>query len=132
MEITELNIPMKPLSVNEAWQGRRYKTDAYKAYEMEMLLRLPKGQLPAPPYRVRYEFGFSNRQADFDNPCKPIGDILQKKYGFNDNEIYEAVIRKKVVPRGHEYIRVNIEHMEEETWHPSKKRSGAAARPQKR
>lgn len=112
MLISELNIPMKPLSVNDAWQGRRFKTQAYKAYEMEMLLRLPAGKLPPPPYRVTYEFGFSNRQADFDNPCKPVGDILQKKYRFNDNAIYEAHIYKKVVKRGREYIRINIEHID--------------------
>ena len=102
---------MKPLSVNDAWKGKRYKSDEYKAYEMEMLLRLPPGRLPPPPYRVYYEFGFSNTLADFDNPCKPLGDILQKKYGFNDNQIYEAHIVKKIVKRGKEYIKVNIEHI---------------------
>lgn len=110
--IEELHIDIKPLSVNDAWQGKRFKTDAYKAYEMEMLLSLPPGKLPPPPYRVFYEFGFSNRLADFDNPCKPLGDILQKKYGFNDNQIYEAHIRKVIVKRRKEYIKVRIEHME--------------------
>ena len=109
--ISELNIPMKPLSVNEAWQGKRFKSDKYHAYETEMLVRLPAGKLPPPPYRVYYEFGLSNRQADFDNPCKPLGDILQKKYGFNDNQIYEAHIVKHIVKRGSEYIKVKIEHL---------------------
>ena len=103
---------MKPLSVNEAWQGRRFKTDKYDAYQDEMLLRLPAGKLPEPPYRIFYEFGFSNKQCDFDNPCKPLGDILQKKYNFNDNEIYEAHIRKRIVKKGQEYIRVRIEHID--------------------
>ncbi len=111
MDTREIHIAMKPLSVNEAWQGRRFKTDKYEAYEMEMLLRLPPGRLPQPPYRVYYEFGFSNKKADFDNPCKPLGDILQKKYGFNDNEIYEAHIVKKIVKKGSEYITVKIEHI---------------------
>lgn len=110
--IDELHIRMKPLSVNEAWKGKRFKSDRYKAYEMEMLLRLPPGRLPNPPYRVFYEFGFSNSQADFDNPCKPLGDILQKKYGFNDKEIYEAHIRKVLVKKGQEYLKVRIEHFE--------------------
>lgn len=110
--ITELNIAMKPLSVNDAWQGKRFKSDKYKAYEMEMLLRLPPGRLPQPPYRVHYEFGFSNPLCDFDNPCKPLGDILQRKYGFNDKEIYEAHIVKRVVKRGQEYIKVKIEHLD--------------------
>ena len=111
MEIHNLNIPMKPLSVNEAWKGQRFKTDRYKAYEKEMLLRLPLGTLPDPPYYVYYEFGFSNSLCDFDNPCKPLGDILQKKYGFNDKDIYEAHICKKLVKKGREYIKVQIEHM---------------------
>lgn len=110
--LEELHVDIKPLSVNEAWQGKRYKSDKYNAYEMEMLLRLPPGKLPNPPYRVFYEFGFSNKLCDFDNPCKPLGDILQKKYGFNDNEIYEAHIRKVIVRKGQEYVQVRIEHMD--------------------
>lgn len=112
MEISEINLGIKPLSVNGAWQGKRFKTDKYEAYEMEMLLRLPAGKLPPPPYRIYYEFGFSNKRCDFDNPCKPLGDILQKKYNFNDNEIYEAHIRKTIVKRGKEFIKVKIEHIE--------------------
>lgn len=110
--IDEMRVDIKPLSVNDAWQGRRFKTGEYKAYETEMLLRLPAGKLPDPPYRIHYEFGFSNKLADYDNPCKPLGDILQKKYGFNDNDIYEAHIRKVIVKRGKEYIKVKFEHME--------------------
>lgn len=114
MEIKELNIPMKPLSVNDAWKGQRFKSKDYKSYEIEMLIRLPVGKLPEPPYYVYYEFGFSNPRCDFDNPCKPLGDILQKKYGFNDNEIYEAHIKKVIVKRGKEYIKVRIEHISTE------------------
>ena len=110
-DIENLLIPIKPLSVNEAWKGRRFRSDAYNTYRMEMLLRLPPGKLPEPPYAVEYEFGFSNPQADFDNPCKPLGDILQHKYGFNDKLIYEAHIRKVIVPKGHEYIKVHIRHL---------------------
>lgn len=109
--IDELHLDMKPMSVNRAWKGRRYKSDEYKAYEMEMLLKLPPGKLPQPPYRVTYEFGVSTALSDFDNPVKPTQDILAKKYGFNDNQIYEAHIYKKVVKRGKEYISVKIEHM---------------------
>ena len=112
MEIGEINLSMKPLSVNEAWKGKRFKTDKYKAYQTEMLVRLPAGKMPKPPYRVFYEFGFSSPLADYDNPCKPIGDILQKKYGFNDREIFEAHIRKHMVKRGKEYIKIKIEHMD--------------------
>lgn len=55
----EIRIDINPLSVNDAWQGRRYKTDEYKRYERAMLYMLPKMELPEPPYKIVYEFGFS-------------------------------------------------------------------------
>lgn len=104
-------IGIKPLSVNCAWQGVRYKTPAYKNYEGVMLAFLPKMEVPEPPFKLTLEFGFSNKASDFDNPTKPLVDILQKKYGFNDKDIYEAVIRKKIVPKGKEYVCFSLEHL---------------------
>jgi len=37
-----MRINYKPLSVNEAWQGKRFKTKAYKDYEKSLMLLLPK------------------------------------------------------------------------------------------
>ena len=109
--IEEITIPMKPMSVNRAWQGRRFKSDEYEAYEKEMLVRLPAGRFPEPPYRIYYEFGFSRRDSDYDNPVKPTQDVLQKKYHFDDKEIFEAHIRKVLVKKGKEYVKVKVEHM---------------------
>ena len=36
-----MKINIKPLSVNKAWQGKRFKTKKYKAFETELLLKLP-------------------------------------------------------------------------------------------
>jgi len=105
-------VVIKPLSVNDAWQGRRFKTDAYKNYEGVMLAYLPKLKLPEPPFKLTLEFGFSSNASDFDNPVKPFVDILQKKYGFNDKDIHMAVISKKIVPKGSEYTSFLIEHSE--------------------
>lgn len=102
-------IHIKPLSVNEAWQGKRYKTPLYKAYEKELLLKLPslievtKGDL-----RIELQFGLSNILSDFDNPVKPFIDVLQKKYKFNDRFIKEATIKKFKTPKGMEWIRFEI------------------------
>ena len=71
-----IRIDIKPSSVNEAWQGKRFKTPKYKAYEKQTLLLLPsKIQLPPPPYRIDFEFGLSSSLADWDNPIKPTQDI---------------------------------------------------------
>ena len=110
--IDEIRINMKPMSVNRAWQGKRFKSDEYEAYEKEMLLRLPPGKFPNPPYKVSYEFGFSRKDSDYDNPIKPTQDILQKKYRFDDKEIYEAHIRKVLVKKGCEYVKVTVEHID--------------------
>lgn len=99
---------IKPLSVNECWQGQRFKTKEYNSYEKEVLYRLPGGTLPPPPYSVIFEFGMSNVMSDYDNPVKPLQDILQKKYGFNDAHIYRAEIRKVKVKRGAEYFTFQI------------------------
>jgi Holliday junction resolvase RusA-like endonuclease len=101
-----LNI--KPLSVNEAWQGKRFKTPAYKKYEKIVLLMMPKINILNPPYRVNLEFGFSSPLADIDNPTKLILDIIQKKYNINDKDIFELNIRKKIVKKGNEYIDFQI------------------------
>ncbi len=106
-------IEIKPLSVNEAWKGRRYKTDKYKRYQRNLLYLLPRIKLPEPPYTVYYEFGFSSAASDIDNPIKLLQDILQKKYSFNDKHVHEMLVRKYKVKKGNEYIRFKIEHLEQ-------------------
>ena len=91
--IIELN--EKPLSINEAFQGRRFKTPAYKAYERKMLILLPKAKKPFPDMMsIDFIFGFSSPLSDLDNPVKLLLDIMQKKYGFNDRNVWELGIRK--------------------------------------
>lgn len=102
---------IKVLSVNDAFQGRRFKTPKYKAYEQELLYTLPRIKLPEPPFEVWYEFGMSNSLSDFDNPVKPLTDIMQKKYGFNDKDIIKAHIDKVKVKKGDEYFEIKIESL---------------------
>ena len=128
----EIKIDIKPLSVNKAWQGKRFKSREYETYEKLMLCMLPAMQIPEPPYRLFYEFGFSNTQSDYDNPCKPLGDILQKKYGFNDKEIYEAHIRKRIVKKGQEYLRIRFEHIDIEDYGTKSKKTKSARQDSKR
>jgi Holliday junction resolvase RusA-like endonuclease len=102
-------VKIKPLSVNLCWQGQRFKTPEYKRYETAVLLMLPKFKLPEPPYRFTLELGMSNIMSDWDNPVKPIQDILQKKYGFNDRHVMEANVKKVKVAKGAEYFSFKLE-----------------------
>lgn len=107
-------INIKPLSVNECWQGKRFKTPAYKQYE-EMLVGSPKynyanGLLPRSIFipegklELHFIFGVSNSNSDYDNLMKPLQDCLCKKYNINDNRIYRGSQEKIIVPKGKEYI----------------------------
>jgi len=101
-------ISIKPLSVNEAWKGRRFKTDAYKAYEKSVLLLLPKITAPDGNILLQVTFGLSSKNADVDNPVKCFVDCLQKKYGFNDRKIYKMIVEKIDVGKGAEFIEFSL------------------------
>jgi hypothetical protein len=49
-------IQIKPLSVNAAWKGRRFKTDEYKVYEQVLMYKLPVIEVPEGKLRIDYEF----------------------------------------------------------------------------
>lgn len=106
-----MKIYIKPLSVNQCWQGKRFKTPKYKGYEKELLLKLPNIKIPKPPFEVYYEFGFSSANSDLDNPIKPLQDILQKKYGFNDKAIFEMTAKRVKVTKGNEYLIFKIKEL---------------------
>lgn len=103
-----MRVNVKPLSVNEAWQGRRFKTDNYKYYEKEVLFKLRHLVVPEGNLSIKLTFGVSNSNADWDNPIKPFVDILQKKYEFNDSRIYKAHVEKIKVKKGEEYVDFEI------------------------
>ncbi len=107
-----MRINIKPLSVNQAWQGKRFKTKAYKQYEKDVQLLLGKMDIPEGFLMIEMTFGFSNSASDWDNPIKPFQDILQKKYGFNDNRIKRAIIDVVKVKKGCEFIEFEIKDLD--------------------
>lgn len=106
---------VKPLSVNEVWQGKRFKTKKYTEYEKALFLLLPSIEVPKGKLSISIHYGFSNSMSDIDNPCKPFLDILQKKYSFNDNMIYELIQTKEIVKKGSEFICFSIEIYKQKT-----------------
>lgn len=102
-------IKIKPLSVNECFQGRRYKTTKYLIYQQALLLRLPRLTIPEGKLHITYHVGYSNPTADLGNMEKPFTDILCKKYGFDDRDVYRFTLTKEVVKKGYEFIQFKIE-----------------------
>lgn len=111
--MNETTIKIKPLSVNSCWQGRRFKSKEYKTYYEPTLYRLlPKIDFDfSKPCKLRLVFGFSNRASDIDNPIKPILDVMQKRYSFNDKNIYKLEVEKEIVKKGEEYFSFELEEM---------------------
>lgn len=104
-----IKLDIKPLSVNQAWQGKRFKTKKYDKYIRDVLLILPKSlKIPDGEMELHLEFGFSNSLSDFDNPVKCFVDCLQKKYGFNDKMIKRCIIDVESVKKGQDYIKFDI------------------------
>ncbi len=106
-------IKVKPLSVNDAWKGQRFKTDEYKIYEQICMLLLPKFTAPGGKLCLYLCFGMSSSSSDWDNPIKPFQDVMQKRYGFNDNRVYRAVVDKVKTAKGSEYVLFDLLPLEQ-------------------
>ena len=105
-------VNIKPLSVNQAWQGKRFKTPAYKVFERDVLRILPPLSVPDGLLCLRLEFGHSSKLSDIDNGIKPFLDCLQKKYGFNDNKVKLMIVAvNNDVKKGSEYIKFSIDEI---------------------
>jgi len=109
-----MKILINPLSVNQCYQGRRFRTPKYKSYEKLLTLKLKPLKLPNIPFMITYRFGFSSKLSDLDNPVKPLQDILCRKYGFDDRYIFKIIVEKEIVPKGEEYLDFKIESMSKE------------------
>ena len=91
-------INIKPLSVNKAYRGRRFKSADYKNYTEELMLCLDPVELPEGPLEAFYTWGVSNLRFDVDNACKPFQDVLCDFLGIDDSRIYKITMEKVKMP----------------------------------
>lgn len=105
----QITLDTKPLTVNQVWQGKRFKTKKYKEYEQEVMILLPRGQeKPQGRLRVEYRFYLKHHSTtDYDNLIKPLQDILCKASIIEDDRfIYEATIKK--IQSERDYVEIQI------------------------
>lgn len=104
-----IRIDIKPLSVNACYNSQRTRSKAYNTFAKELGYKLPGGLIfDAEQLKLVVTFGFSSKGADLDNSLKALQDVLSGKYNFNDNRIYEIHAFKTIVPKGLEFIEINI------------------------
>lgn len=111
MAVMPIKVNIKPLSVNEAFKGRRFKTPKYKEFQDKVFAVLPAIELPHPPYSIFLKFGFSSKASDWDNPIKSVQDCLSKHYKFNDKLIRKGEVHTEIVAKGKEYFIFSIESL---------------------
>lgn len=107
-----VRLDLKPLSLNNAYRGRRFKTAELSRFHDDVARLLPRDPMwPTTAdgkLAVRYRFGVSSKNSDVDNLVKVFQDALAECYGFNDKRIYEFHVTKVDVPKGHEFIEFEI------------------------
>lgn len=105
-----INLSIKPLSTNSAWQGRRFSTRAKKDFEARVGMMMPKMFVVGKPYyRVAYDFHLrSFAMTDWDNCCKTLQDCLVKRGILTDDRLIVDV-RVRKFPSQKDRIVVRIE-----------------------
>jgi Holliday junction resolvase RusA-like endonuclease len=103
-----VTIKIKPLSVNEAYRGRRFATPELRAYKEELAYLLPKKEILGTKLMAKYVFGMSSKASDVDNCIKAFQDTLAEVYGFNDKIIYKIIAEKIDVQKGQEFVQFEL------------------------
>ena len=97
-EAIHITLPIKPLSINAAFQGRRFKTKAANQYDKTLQMLLPHKDhgIKSEYYSVFYNFYLKNfAMTDADNLIKVLQDNLVKKGLISDDrKICEYSIKK--------------------------------------
>lgn len=101
-------VPIKPLSLNHAFRGRRFATAELKRYKQDICYLAPSLVIPKGKLRIRFLFGFSSKGSDVDNCVKCAMDALSEKYSFNDNLVYALSAEKVDVKKGEEFFSFEI------------------------
>ena len=94
-----MKILIKPLSINGAFKGRKFKTKEYDQYISDMLFLLPK-DLKIDKENLHFIFHLKKTtflKADVDNFIKPLLDIMVKKEILEDDRFIKKITIEKVI-----------------------------------
>lgn len=94
------NLPLKPLSINDAWQGRRFKSKDYNQFREDFGKVAVGSRMIEGFVRVDLVFTLTKENyshSDVDNLIKPVLDaIVDRGYIEDDRKILELTARKQL------------------------------------
>lgn len=102
-------LAIKPLSINKAFQGRRFKTKECKNYCKELAAILPKESIKG-YVCIHYKFYLKNwKMTDGDNLVKVLTDeIVRKGIIEDDRKIMTYIIQKYPAKTDRDSINIEI------------------------
>ena len=84
------------MSVNQIFQGRRFKTKEYKKWRKDGLLILPKKKMIEGDVMVELRFGVKYpKKLDVDNLCKGTLDLIVEKGYIEDDRKINLLVASK-------------------------------------
>lgn len=108
----DVRIPIKAISTNRLYFGKKRRSTEYKKYREAVLnwleLNYPYPAVFPKNMILTMEVGFSSPLSDASNSIKGIEDIVAEFFGFNDRQIVEVHICKMLVDKGAEYTHLKI------------------------
>ncbi|MEK6884139.1 MAG: RusA family crossover junction endodeoxyribonuclease [Nanoarchaeota archaeon] len=85
-------ISIKPISINECWQGRRFMTSKYKDFTKDMLRVMPKRKMLSGNVELKITLYLKSLlRGDIDNFVKPIIDCMVKKGWIEDDRFIQKL-----------------------------------------
>ena len=101
-------IPLKAISVNKVWQGKRFKTKDYEQFEEDCFKLIRKQKMIKGEVQINYKFFIkSYALTDVDNLIKPIQDIIVK-CGFIEDDRKVKYLTAEKFKSKEERIEINI------------------------
>jgi Holliday junction resolvase RusA-like endonuclease len=118
LRVLKAVLPLAALSVNKLYGGRKYRTRAYEKYRDQVYFFLKEYDAKeydlSGPLELQLEVGFSSPLSDLTNSVKAIEDIAAEYFGFNDKMVIDTILRKYLVPKGEEYIKIQFRRSQRE------------------
>lgn len=91
-----INIEVKPLSINRAWRGRRFKTPEYTQFEKDCSWYLRNKKMIKGEVEIDYKFLLKNyKMTDVDNCIKTVTDQIVKAGIIEDDRKIVKLMAQK-------------------------------------